>query len=563
MAVLTIDDLKKLKPFFQVLETFRRNPSAKFASLDGERIQINKAECLNLLRSRFSSLSGKEFKDDNFLINYLSKQKNQDEILSELPKNQWEELSQQLVTETTPEGYGQQTTNSEQPTPIGESAGTMAGGGAGLPFAPSTPSTPTPRGVRIIQSTPPEEGPATAKIRRLQEAYEQANPATAKINRLEEQAKAFNATKPMPATAKMERLQSAATNPGIRFKQGFGSNLRTFGSKAGTFFQRNVGKYLTVGRAATGIGAVIGGFTGAGLTGGSSMGVLGGAIGGGVLPSWFKSGGGGRFFRGVGNGIINASSRLSNQISRPSLFKGGASKRIVWIFLGVFLLIAVGAGLLGALTGGGATPSGGSGNVGIGATSPISSGGTQPTAPTVDPSGLKQKIIDQFGIAMNGYNDDHLKWAWEKFWDVSSTNFIGLTRGSVIEARSGSEQVGCPGATVAVYLDQYPETLFKYGLIHELGHVIRNCHQPNDILKTEHLNAFNKEGGVTYYANNAYACTRSDNGSEDYAEMIALYLNPSANIQMTTCTPAKTKYTNLRTEFQLHYNVARSILGDF
>lgn len=199
---------------------------------------------------------------------------------------------------------------------------------------------------------------------------------------------------------------------------------------------------------------------------------------------------------------------------------------------------------------------------------PIVSGGPHPVAPVVDPAGLRQAIIDKFDLTLNGYDNNHLKWAWEKFWEVSNTNFIKIVRGSVIVVDSNSRQVGCPGG-VAVYLDQYTESLFKYAIIHELGHVIRNCPSTATSFYADHLNALNKERGVTYYANNAPICTGSDNPSEDYAEMIARYLSPGISIQLLKgnpangCNPPAGETINLKDNFPMHYNVARSILGDF
>lgn len=201
--------------------------------------------------------------------------------------------------------------------------------------------------------------------------------------------------------------------------------------------------------------------------------------------------------------------------------------------------------------------------------SPPPSGGTHPTAPGVDQSILKSSLISQFGVTMNGFDNDHLKWAWEKLWDISNTNFIKFARGSVIVAEYGSQQVGCPGSGVTVYLEQFPEALFKYALIHELGHVIRNCNQSPINFYTDHLNAFNKEKGVTYYANNAPSCTGSDNESEDYAEMVARYLNPNTAIQMIkskpdkSCNPPASESIDMKNRFPLHYNTARSVLGDY
>lgn len=106
----------------------------------------------------------------------------------------------------------------------------------------------------------------------------------------------------------------------------------------------------------------------------------------------------------------------------------------------------------------------------------VSPAGPRPQAPT--PEGdLQIAIQQQFGISMIGYDQQHLQWAWEKFWEVSSTNFNDLVKGAVIQVTdvSSTRQVACPPA-VSVLVGQFPEeTAFKHILIHELGHVIRNC----------------------------------------------------------------------------------------
>jgi hypothetical protein len=187
----------------------------------------------------------------------------------------------------------------------------------------------------------------------------------------------------------------------------------------------------------------------------------------------------------------------------------------------------------------------------------------QAPAPTGD---LRQAIIDKFNVTLNGFDQTHLKWAWEKLWDVSNTKFPVFIKGSTVQGiTSGiSQQLACPGRGVAVNLQQFPnEALFKYAFIHEFGHVIRNCPNSTDNLFSKQVDAYYAEKGVTYYANNASRCTGSDNISEDYAEMVALYLNPNAGIQFTSCTPAGTPFPNLQSQFPLHYNIARTVLGAY
>lgn len=373
---------------------------------------------------------------------------------------------------------------------------------------------------------------------------------------------------------KSSPIPNITTNPGIRYKTGFSNTLKNISSPAGTFFQRNVGKYLTAGRIATGAGALIGGLTGAGLTGGSRVGILSGAVGGAALPSWIRSGGATNFLGKVGNGGLNAVSRLTNPASR-NRFLGknpllkNTSRRVLFIFLGLFIIFGIFAGILGGLGGGSSAPSGNIG-VGIPISTPIASGTPviHPTPPPVESSALRQRIIDQFGVTMDGgFDTDHLKWAWEKLYEVSGTNFPTLVRGSVIIADPASRQVGCPGSSVAVYLSQYPEELFKYAFTHELGHAIKNCPNSASSFLAQYDNAYDAEHGVTFYARNASACTGSDNKSEDYAEMIARYLNPGTGIQLVKgndlCIAPRPEYVNLQSSFPLHYNVARSVLGNF
>ena len=64
-------DFKQLKAFFKALQECRFNLKqiSSFVIMDGERTPVDKAHCLELLRS-FPDLQGEEFKDDNFLIKY-------------------------------------------------------------------------------------------------------------------------------------------------------------------------------------------------------------------------------------------------------------------------------------------------------------------------------------------------------------------------------------------------------------------------------------------------------------------------------------------------------------
>lgn len=151
------------------------------------------------------------------------------------------------------------------------------------------------------------------------------------------------------------------------------------------------------------------------------------------------------------------------------------------------------------------------------------------------PEDIRQGIIDKFGITMNGFDTDHLTWAWNALWELSNTNFPQLVRGITISASSGgSAQVGCAGADVSVRLGQYtPENFFKFIFTHELGHVIQACTPRSESHYSDALNAYSTEGGVSFYANNATNCFPDgsvSNINENYADIIAYYLNPQAGL---------------------------------
>lgn len=121
------------------------------------------------------------------------------------------------------------------------------------------------------------------------------------------------------------------------------TNIRqSFASRSGIFFQRNVGKYFTVGRIATGISMGIGAIAGSIL---GPVGTFAGAGVGALMPSFIRSGGG-RFLGNIGNGAINAGLGISNQISTGSLIKLPPKK--FWAFIGLFFLL-IGVGIFSAV----------------------------------------------------------------------------------------------------------------------------------------------------------------------------------------------------------------------
>ncbi len=232
----------------------------------------------------------------------------------------------------------------------------------------------------------------------------------------------------------------------------------------------------------------------------------------------------------IGRFLISQGAKLLSGIGGPVLLTIGL------IFLGVFVV----------------------GFAGI----PGGSGGTtpQPSQPPISitppPGGLRQSIMDRFGIIMNGFDNQQLQWAWEKFLSVSGTRFNGLVKGVTIIADNDSRQVD----NNTIYLKKLTQQdLFNVVLTHELGHIIR---WRTDSYIAELRQAISQEGYVTSYSANAPSCTGSDKFNEDYAEMIAYYLNPASPSQTASrCSSGSNPYIN--NGFRLHYNIARQILGTF
>lgn len=178
----------------------------------------------------------------------------------------------------------------------------------------------------------------------------------------------------------------------------------------------------------------------------------------------------------------------------------------------------------------------------------------QQTIPS-DPQGIQQAIKSRFNITMNGFElrKDLLQWAYRKLESVSNTRLLELVSGTVITASGSSSQTGCNTLNIRSTIEN--EQLLGIILTHELGHIIRNCKQSQ---YQQHLDALNREKGITLYARTLCGSEGStDSTSEDYAEMIAYYLNPDAPEQ-TSCSGGGNPYAN--GGYPLHKKVAEDIL---
>ncbi len=204
-------------------------------------------------------------------------------------------------------------------------------------------------------------------------------------------------------------------------------------------------------------------------------------------------------------------------------------------------------------------------------------GGAQVSAPAAssDKQQLKNDILAKFGVDMDlSFSYEYLKWTWEKLWNVSNSKFLTLVRGEsnkiITIARSDgsyNQQVSCTqinmsGASSAGSL--YPESLFKVVLIHELAHIIENCHPAANKNRLQQI--IDQEGYLTSYSKNAAACavTRSNPLNENYAETVSYYLNPEYPEQDIGLCPSFKPVDNLnpyKRNVPLHTQFAQELLG--
>jgi hypothetical protein len=188
-------------------------------------------------------------------------------------------------------------------------------------------------------------------------------------------------------------------------------------------------------------------------------------------------------------------------------------------------------------------------------------GGACQTPPQPYPADPRQEMISKWGITFNGYDQDHLKWAYEELYAISSTKFLQLAKGAVIEAtpESISQQVGCPGQPVAVRLHPYDEVGFKTLITHELTHTFQWCQSEEVSHFSEIHNAIATEGYVSNYSRTA--CLGGIvQANEDYADTVAYYLNPTAP-EFTCGNGAGNPYAN--GEHPAHKALAEKIVGSY
>lgn len=210
----------------------------------------------------------------------------------------------------------------------------------------SPPPTPVPTMPQIIPQvpTPVPEAPVTTEA-----AVPEATGQPAAVP----QAPITQPPAPPPAVPTAKPITAKPPLQAPRVSPTFTNAARNLGSTIGVFFQKNVGKYLTAGRAATLISGGVGAAVGAGLTNGSLLGAAGGAGIGAIAPSVVRSGSGTKFLSRLGNNAINVGSSISNQVSGggTGLTMSPTTKRLAWGLIALLFLLILGMGIFGGLGG--------------------------------------------------------------------------------------------------------------------------------------------------------------------------------------------------------------------
>lgn len=183
------------------------------------------------------------------------------------------------------------------------------------------------------------------------------------------------------------------------------------------------------------------------------------------------------------------------------------------------------------------------------------------TGGQIQPADLQKAILDQFGINMLGFDQKRLQWAYSKFSNASNTKFASLVKGVNIKV-GGLRDAGFYGQPYdcrEIVIPQLDDQVqFSLVITHELGHVIDFCNDDPISLRNKHIDVLQKEGGITNYGQTG--CGTGFPPAEDYAEMIAYYLNPGApdKYRPNGCSDGRIPTPE---KYPLHYDLAKMILS--
>lgn len=184
--------------------------------------------------------------------------------------------------------------------------------------------------------------------------------------------------------------------------------------------------------------------------------------------------------------------------------------------------------------------------------------GERKPAPTVIDSELQQSLRDQFGLNFIGFETKYMRFAWEKMWDISGTNFRNLTMNRPITHGTklinieigGPEQKACNRVLTLKFDDP---ALFNVILIHELGHIIYHCNDNSLNRKFDHDDLYGKGKRLTLYGSRHF--------TESYPEMITYYLHPGISERTGAGAGTNSNVPYANGKGQDFYEIAKRVLG--
>lgn len=301
-------DIKKLKAFFSALKdsgfkALNLNQIPSFTTVDGQRMPVDKAYCLALLR-KLPQFQGDQFKDDNAIIKYFTNPLNRKLILDRFSQAERVELEKFLevrpgiteeITGQPVEQEAQPTGQETQPAVGGEPASTMTGRipfpgiGGGTTAAARSGRVVEERTITPTSTIVKKEGAPPSKselvVANKSGVVAEKPPSTIFIA---DKSGRVVGEHPIPSPAS-QRFNWR----GFKIPASFTNAAQNFGS----FAQRFIGTNL--GRVGGGLGEMTKG--------------LGRGIGSPMLNGAYN------LLGKAGNGLINAGARLSNAVSGPKL----------------------------------------------------------------------------------------------------------------------------------------------------------------------------------------------------------------------------------------------------
>lgn len=212
---------------------------------------------------------------------------------------------------------------------------------------------------------------------------------------------------------------------------------------------------------------------------------------------------------------------------------------------------------------------GGSGTAsGLGQGAPPGSVDGQCTPTGAYPSDPTAELQSKYKISTAGYSSDGVKMIYELATCLSPSQLPSLigkptTVHNAISPTLDGIGMDCD-ATCNIWIPEETNA-FKFILTHEFGHVLYYTNPSETMHVSDAENAWSSEGGLSPYSGPYYGGQGScptKGAVEDYAEMVAYYLNPTMGGKTGACDSRDNPKNSLfeDSHFPLHLNVAKQVL---